>query len=75
MAIQKQMRHWSLMRMLNCPARSPFKASKELPGNAARSLIECAASNLSSLKYALCSNPENAFIRLPAANSLVRLSR
>ena len=33
----KQIRHWSLMRMLYWPLRSPLSASKRLQGKAARS--------------------------------------
>src|SRR5260221_14712870 len=61
--------------MLHCPLRSPASASKRLPGNAARSTTAVAASSRSSLSRAGRSMPENAFTRLPAAKSPVRLSR
>lgn len=74
-ATQGQILHWSLMRMLYCPLRSPFKASSRLPGTAARSLSSTAASSRSSLRQAARSIPENVLTRLPDAKSLVRLSR
>src|ERR1700685_4775073 len=57
------------------PRRSPFKTSKRLPGNTARSRTATAASRRSSFKRAGRSMPENAFTRLPSAKYRVRLSR
>src|ERR1700747_1940566 len=61
------------MRMLYWPLRSPTSASKRLPGNAARSLSDVAASIRSGFRRADRSKPENALTRFPAANSLVLL--
>ncbi len=52
-AIQrKQIRHWSLMRILNCPTRSPPRASRRFPGIALRSEIATAAWIWSSFRFA-----------------------
>jgi hypothetical protein len=47
----KQMRHWSLMRMLYWPARLPASFSRRLPGGTRRSLMLSAALMRTSLLY------------------------
>ena len=39
MGHSKQIRHWSLMRMLYWPLRPPLNASKRLPGNRFEALL------------------------------------
>src|SRR5579872_5506026 len=46
------MRHCSLIRMLYCPFRSPFRASSLLPGSVASVRISGAASSMSSFRRA-----------------------
>jgi hypothetical protein len=44
------MRYWSLTRILNEPARSPFSDSRRLPGGTRSALTLVAAFNMSSLR-------------------------
>ena len=60
----KQIRHWSLIRMLHCPLRRPLSGSRRLPG-LAKSPRRVAASSWSSLREALRANPEKAATRRP----------
>ena len=53
----KQIRHWSLIRMLYWPARSPLSASSRLPPMAASSLKLVAASRRSSRTSACRAKP------------------
>ena len=47
------MRHWSLTRMLCCPARLPFNPSSRLPGGTAISRNSVAACNCRSFRRAV----------------------
>gem|GEM_PF-5840929 len=49
----KEMRHWSLMRMLCCPLRSRFKASSRFPGGTRRLPRLTAALSCSSFRSAV----------------------
>ncbi|MGB7160952.1 MAG: hypothetical protein WBD40_23020 [Tepidisphaeraceae bacterium] len=48
----KQIRHWSLIRMLYCPARSPESFSRRFAGGTRRSATNSAASSMSSFRNA-----------------------
>jgi hypothetical protein len=49
----KQMRHWSLIRMLHCPARLPLSCSSRLPGGLRNSSILLVASMSLSFRRAI----------------------
>src|SRR5262249_30299685 len=51
---RKQIRHWSLIRMLCCPARSPRSASSRLFGGTRRSRRICALFSIRSFLRATC---------------------
>ena len=46
----KQMRHWSLMRMLRWPLRSSFNCSRRLPGGTRSDSMDGAASMILSFQ-------------------------
>ena len=57
----KQIRHCWLMRMLWCPARSPFRFSSRFPGGTPRSPKASAASRTTSLRRAILWVPSSSF--------------
>ncbi len=59
------------MRMLNCPARSPFSDSRRLPGGTRKSASVPARFNIANFRMATDSMRVNRLIRRPANKSLV----
>ena len=61
----KQRRHWSLIRMLHWPFRSPFSASRRFCGGTRKSSIRTAISSCLSFRSATRSTLANLATRRP----------